>query len=66
MHSSVREDPFVLSLNRIRQNESNQQMWIGDKFQARDSYINSNIQRKERWWKPKLRYTPVAVDANSV
>lgn len=58
------DDPFVASLNRIRQTESNQQMWVGDKFQSRDSYINSNSQKQERWWRPKLRYSPVAVDTS--
>ncbi|KAK8822629.1 hypothetical protein WA556_001523 [Blastocystis sp. ATCC 50177/Nand II] len=58
------DDPFVTSLNRIRQTESNQQMWVGDKFQSRDSYINSNSQKQERWWRPKLRYSPVAVDTS--
>ncbi|CBK20822.2 uncharacterized protein [Blastocystis hominis] len=55
-------DPFISSLDRIRNSDSAKQMWMGDKFQSRDSYLKSNQQRKERWWKPKQKYSSVPVD----
>ena len=54
-------DPFISSLDRIRESESVKQMWMGDKFQSRDSYLTSNPRRKERWWKPKQKYSSVSV-----
>ena len=55
----VQEDPFITSLNNIIQSGSARQVHIGDRFSSRDSYINSQTTRKERWWRPKTRYSVV-------
>ena len=59
------EDPFVNTLNRIVNEESSRQMWIGEQYSSRDSYINSHSTKKERWWRPITRYTTIDTTDNS-
>lgn len=53
------DDPFINSLDRILHSDSTRQMWIGEKYSSRDSYINSHTTKKERWWRTKTRYASV-------
>ena len=54
-------DPFISSLDRIRDSDVVKQMWMGDKFQSRDSYLVSNQERLKRW-KARQKYSSVPVD----
>lgn len=55
----IAEDPFISTLRNIVSDESSRKVHIGDKYSSRDSYINSQTTRKDRWWRSQTRYSVV-------
>ena len=59
--SRAQEDPF-----KMRPMLSAHHTVLGDQVQSRDSYLKSNHQDRDRWWKARPKYSSVSTQDESL
>ena len=64
--SRAQEDPFLSSLFKMRPMLSAHHTVLGDQVQSRDSYLKSNHQDRDRWWKARPKYSRVSTQDESL